>query len=251
MSHRVIALAAIPLSLALGAATAGHADAAARGDHNRAYHSLQSKIRAMADEPALPTIGTCKLVVPTTARVVQPEYEVPVSVTGGCALHDGPIADWYVGSDQNPSDYILFDNTKRSTWDLVDSTPLGARTWKGDVAFDYDEQYQYTQNSPQTTVKVGSWAGLNTSRSGSKVTLNTRVVRYSTAYQKNIPWAGETGVIQYKPFGGSTWAGLKNVTANSSGNYSYTYTSSAARDYRVVYQEATYIWGATSPTSRR
>ncbi|MBO1767795.1 hypothetical protein [Allobranchiibius sp. GilTou38] len=250
MSRRSVALAAIPLTLALGAATAGHADAAVVGHHQGALKAFSAKVRTHADGDA-PVIGSCSLIVPATARVVQPEYQVPVRVTGGCALHPGPNAAWIIGSEENPSDFILFDDQKSTTWDMYDDTPLGTHTWAGDGAYDENFDNAYSQNSPQTTTKVGSWAGLNTSRSGSRVTLSTHVVRYSTADEVNIPWAGETGVIQYKTVGGSTWTGLKDVVADKSGNYSWSYTSSAARDYRVVYKEATYIWGATSPTSRR
>ncbi|UIJ36105.1 hypothetical protein [Allobranchiibius sp. GilTou73] len=251
MSRRSVALAAIPLTLALGAATAGHAVAVTGDGRHDSNRSLPSTMRATTDRPDLPTIGSCKLVVPAAVRLVQSEHAVHVSVTGGCALHPGPLAWWFTGDARHPADSIVFDDEKRADWAMFNDTPLGTRTWEGDRAFDEGAFHQYTQDAPQTTVKVGSWAGLHASRSGRKVTLNTRVVQYSTVYEVPVPWAGATGVIQYKTVGGSTWTGLKDVVADKSGNYSWSYTSSAARDYRVVYKEATYIWGATSPTSRR
>lgn len=194
--------------------------------------------------------GTCKLIVPTTARVVGSYQQIPVSITNGCVLHPEPFAVWYIGNEEDPKDFIFFIDEKRTTWDMFSDTPLGKRTWRAGGAFDAAD-HEYLQNTPQTTVKVGSWAGVQTTRSGNKVTIKPRSVRYATSLDRNIPWAGQSGMIQYRAAGASSWTDLKSVVNNASGTTSYTYTTSATRDYRVVYNEATYIWGATSPTSRR
>ncbi len=172
------------------------------------------------------------------------------------ALHTGLNAIWYVGpSLSDSSDSIIFSNSLRSEWpvtvgtqigDTLPETALGTRTWNGWAAVDGSNR-SYTQNAPRTTVKVSSYAGLSASRTNGRTTLNARVVRYATDYYKNIPYAGETGVIQYRPVGGSTWTGLKNVVADSQGRSSYTYATSQTREYRVAYNETTYIWGTNSP----
>jgi len=41
---------------------------------------------------------------------------------------------------------------------------------------------------------------------------------------------------------------LKEVYSNSTGAYSYTYTTSAVRDYRVVFPTISVMWGSTSPS---
>ncbi|AKU17595.1 hypothetical protein VV02_19995 [Luteipulveratus mongoliensis] len=220
-------------------------------DHSRKdFNAFRSKV-AHDIQPGIPVIGSCYLVVPATARVVQPYSPIAIRLTGGCAISDRPNAAWTVGPDDRAYDFAYFDHARTGTWNLFVDTPLGKRTWKGNFAYTYDETAQYTQNAPVTTVKVGSWAGLSTSRSGSKVTINTRTVRYSTSYQQPIAWAGATGWIQFKAKGASTWKTIKNVTTNSSGTYAYSYTNSGTGDYRVVYAEAAYIWGATSPISNR
>lgn len=254
MMRRLAAVAAVPMIAGLGIslATPAHADTATDNEksvHQKTLKRVAAKVHA--DDPAIPYYGSCKLLVPSTARVVQDVYEVPVRVTGGCALHPGPTALWYVGRNvENALDGVLFLGEKRSTWDLFNDTPLGTRTWQGYGAIDDNENF-YSQNAPRTTVKVGSWAGLQTKRSGNKVTLTSRSVRYATSLDYNIPWAGQGGVIQYRSVGSSIWTNLKLFTTNSAGATSYTYTTSAKRDYRVLYNEAPYIWGATSPTSRR
>lgn len=194
--------------------------------------------------------GTCKLVVSSTIRLTQDDSAYDATLTGGCALHDGISAAWYAGGNTFLTSVyqVVFDHGNAEASSSL--THVGVVTWKGWFAFD-DQGHTYTQNSPVTTVKVGSWAGLQTSRSGSKVTINTRAVRYAYSLDENVPWASETGVIQYRSKGGSTWTDLKDFTTNSAGATTYSYTTSAIRDYRAVYTEQPYIFGATSPTSQR
>lgn len=198
----------------------------------------------------VPTAGSCNLVAPATARITTFYTEIPVQVSGDCASQAGLKAIWYTGPSLNYStDAVTIESPQSPTWYLYSDAQLGTRTWKGWAAIDGNNQV-YVQNAPVTTVKVASYAGLHTSRAGGKTTINTRVIRYATSLDENIPYAGETGVIQYRPVGGTAWSGLKNVVANSQGLYSYTYTTSQVREYRVVYNEAAYIWGTTSPTSK-
>ncbi|MDQ2852711.1 hypothetical protein V3G39_01395 [Dermatophilaceae bacterium Sec6.4] len=271
MIRRVAAAAALPMIAGLGIALAAPAHAIT--DHTTSgsttpghsaqrqamqHQSLQraaAKIKAnktSADSPLDgPFYGSCRLIVPTTARVVQDTFEVPVRVTGGCALHPGPLAIWYTGpSFEDATDGIIFANEKSSTWDLYRETQLGTRTWKAYGAID-EAGNSYSQDTPKTTVKVGSWSGLQTSRSGNKVTLASRTVRYATSLDRNIAWADESGTIQYRANSGSAWTNLKTFKTNSAGATSYSYNTSQTRDYRVVYNENPYIWGSTSPTSRR
>lgn len=46
-------------------------------------------------------------------------------------------------------------------------------------------------------------------------------------------------------------ATLKSVSTNSAGQYSYTYTVSVIRDYRVVFPSTPVIWGSTSKLAQR
>lgn len=255
MFLRRTAIAAAPLIAALAVAAPASASPGQVTDH-RSLMRAAAKINASGTSGAY---GTCSLVVPAKVKVQESFFAVPVRTTGGCALHPGLKAIWYVGQDLPTSDEgVLFENTYRSDWfvlgstfgdsyENVSTTPLGTRTWRGFAAVDA-ENHSYTQNAPQTTLKVASYAGLQASRANGKTTLNTRAVRYATSLDRNIAYAGETGVIEYRPVGGSAWTSLKNVVTNSSGAYSYSYATSQTREYRVVYDEKTYIWGTTSPT---
>ncbi|MBO1753559.1 hypothetical protein [Allobranchiibius sp. CTAmp26] len=249
MSRRLTAIAAVPLIAAVGVAVAAPAGASpVRQANQRTW--LRAAAHMQPTDAVAPS-GSCNLVVPTTARIGKFETDIPVKATGDCASKDGLKALWYTGPDLNDSDDgITFEGSPSGTWYLYSFSSLGTRTWNGWVAIDGDN-HVYTQSAPKTTVKVVSYAGLNTSRASGKTTLNTRVIRYATSLDENIPYVGETGVIQYRPVGGTTWTGLKNVVANSTGTYSYTYTTSQTREYRVVYKESATIWGSTSPTSTR
>lgn len=256
MVRRLAAWGVAPVIAAVGMAVAAPAQAAST-DTTAHRVSRQALLRQVATVQPPATsgtpYGTCKLVVPATIRLTSdPMSSMPSwpSLTGGCSLHDGVTASWYAGGDSpSTAAYLaLFDLGNFDGY--ADMDFVGTMTWKGRFAFD-EQGHTYLQNSPVTTVKVGSWAGLQTSRAGSKVTINTRAVRYATSYGRNIPWAGETGVIQYRDKGTNTWTDLTSFTTNSAGATSYSYTSTATRDYRAVYAEQRYVWGTTSPISQR
>ena len=231
MNVRLYALvAALPLAATLGVAGGSAAHAAGSGN-----------------QPG--TIGTCKLVVPGAVRVVEADEAIPVSVTGGCALRPGPQAEWY--SSRGYGESIVFNNTKRSNWFMNDQAKLGFRTWYGEGASDPSTNDSYSTNKPITDVKVGSWAGLHGTKSGSTMTLNVRAVRYATSYHHTIPWAGEVGRVQYRQPGTSAWGLGPQVTIGSDGNASVKVSRIGVSDYRVVFDDQNYIWGVGSAPSCR
>lgn len=61
-------------------------------------------------------------------RIVRTATEVPVRLTGGCALQPEPFAAWYVGAEEDPSDFIFFGGEATDTWSLYSFTRLGTRT---------------------------------------------------------------------------------------------------------------------------
>lgn len=253
MIRRLAMLAVIPALGVTGIATAGIATAGAAHAAPAPSPVQQNLQRAAAlIHPAATTTagGDCNLMVASTARVVSETRAIPVQMTGSCAASAGSKALWYVGSSLNTSrDGVIFDGATHSDWNLYADTPLGTRTWHGWAAVDVTGKIAYQQNAPQTTVKVGSWAGLQANRSGGTVTIDTRAVRYATSLNRNIALTGTTGVIQYRAPGTTTWTNLVRFTTDSGGAAHYTDKTSAARQYRAVYAEGTYVWGATSPTA--
>jgi len=54
-----------------------------------------------------------------------------------------------------------------------------------------------------------------------------------------------------RALGSSTWTSLKYVYPDSAGKDTYTYTSSATRDYRMVFGDTSVVWGHTSAVVRK
>jgi hypothetical protein len=133
---------------------------------------------------------------------------------------------------------------------LVDSMPLGRWNWQPAGAYDAADK-PIMQYSPYTDVRLASSGRVTPTRSGSRVTLRTSAVRYWQGGSKFIGWAGARGQLQYRAPGTTTWHGLKEVFSDAAGRYSYTYTTKAARDYRVVLRSTGYIWESVSPVVRR
>lgn len=247
-------LSALVLSflIAIGTVFASPSATAADPDEGDVRKVRESARAHNADDPGdVPVIGTCHLVAPATVRVTQPVAYLPVRLTNGCASGDYPYALWYVGPHTYPSDFIAFEAARTSTWEMWDDTPLGTRTWQPDGAWSNNFGAAYRQNSPQTTVKLGSWAGLWTARSGNTVSISTQVNRYSTSWQRVIGWGGASGMIQFRPSGTTTWKNLKTVTADGAGIYRYRFSNSVRGDYRVVHYATPQVWEATSPIASR
>lgn len=246
--RRFAMLAAVPALAAVGIASAPGAHAAV--GQTPLQKNLQRAVAQIHRSAATTVGGDCNLVVPRYERVVSADRAINVHVTGACGNNQVIHAVWFSGRTlSEANDAIVFDgNAYSGSWTLDAATRLGTRSWHPWAAVDGTGRIAYQQNAPQTTIRTGSWAGLHVTRSGNKVTINARAVRYATSLDRTIPWVGATGIIQYRPAGGSTWYGLKDVTNNASGAYSYTYSTAAARDYRVLYTAGDYIWGATGPS---
>ncbi len=66
-----------------------------------------------------------------------------------------------------------------------------------------------------------------------------------------IGWSGARGQIQWHTPSSAAWHGHKDVYSTSTGTYSYTYTTDATREYRVLLNAVSTIWESTSPVVRR
>lgn len=135
---------------------------------------------------------------------------------------------------------------------VSDSHQLGVFTQRGICNF-MGPEGGCRANSPTTDIRVGSWGGVtSTSRSSGKVSITTSSHRYATSLNRLIPWREVYGIIQYRNVGSTTWTNLKQVHPDPTGHYTYTYTVSTVRDYRLVQADAPpYIWGHTSNIARR
>lgn len=204
---------------------------------------------ALATAPTASAAAQCTLSAPAKVAIAKPYTVINLTAKGACTRSNG-FATWdLVHSYYGPSDMALFDGTTKDTWAIYDWEHLGSYTWTPDWATDGDYNDQ-SQNSVRTSVRLKSYSAVSVSRKGSKVTVKTQTNRYGITARKTIVHAKAPSVIQYRTPGTSTWRNLKNVTSNSSGKGSYTYTSKAKRDYRLVTKDTSTVWGSTSATKR-
>jgi hypothetical protein len=204
--------------------------------------------------PTATAAGTCSLYVPSRVSMGQPYRGITVRLGPNCAAAGVVWADWDgYHPTQGLEEILLFDHTSSETWNLYDWQPIGRWQWRPDGAWDsnYTDVYQY--GPYYTDIRLASYGRVTATRYGSKINVRTSAARYWQGGSKFIGWSGARGQIQWRTPGTTTWHGLKEVYSSSSGTYSYTYTTSAVRDYRVVLYNATNntIWGSTSPVVRR
>jgi hypothetical protein len=202
--------------------------------------------------PAATAVGMCSLHVPSRFSIGAPSRAVTVTEGPNCAAAGVVDAVWLA---HHPTTGVvngaIFEGGARSeVVELVDAMPLGRWTWQPGGAYDAagDTVAQY---SPYTDVRVASYGRVAAKRAGAKVKLRTTAARYWQGGSRFIKWAGARGQLQYRTPGSTTWHGLKEVYSDPSGTYSYTYTTTAARDYRVVLRATGTIWESTSPAVHR
>lgn len=206
----------------------------------------------VAATPAANAAGTCSLYVPSKFSISQPYRAINVVEGPNCASAGVVDAAWLAyHPTQGVVNGAIFENSARTeVVELYDTMPLGRWTWRPEGAYTAAdaEVPQYTYN---TDVRLASYARVTAARSGSRVTIRTTAMRYWVSGERFIGWNGARGIIQYRTPGTTTWRSLKEVFSNTAGVYSYSYTSAAARDYRVVTRATGVIWESTSPAVRK
>ncbi len=190
---------------------------------------------------------------PSRIAIGQPFRTYLVRLGPNCAQPPRvDYASWYgYHPTQGLQVVMIYDGTTAEYWDVDSySTPPGRWTWRPSAAWDInlDDVYQYTT---YTDVRMASYGRVTATRIGSRVNVRTTAMRYWGAGEKFIGWSGARGQIQYRTPGTTTWRGLKEVYSYSNGTYSYTYTTTASREYRVILRDVSTIWGSTSPVVRR
>jgi hypothetical protein len=196
-------------------------------------------------------IGSCTLVAPTKLAITTPYKAVTLRLGADCAANSVDYASWDLyHPTQGWNGITIFDGTSTDIWDVYDwdLKPGSRYSWRAGNAWDVGSN-DVAQNQPYTDIKLGSKASLATSRYSKYVTLKTTTSRYSTSTQGYVRWGSVRGTIQY--YGAKGWTNLRYAYQNTSGYSAYTVYAPTARSYRVVFPNATTVWGSTSNTSRR
>jgi len=206
---------------------------------------------AVVSAPTATAAGTCSAYIPSRVGIGQPYRGITIKAGSNCAA---AAMDWAAWEAYHPtqgyeaSAYFEYPSFS-DTWDLYSFDPLGRWQWRPAGAYDRSSNEIYQYGPYYTDVRLSSYGRVTATRSGSRVNVRTTAARYWQGGDKFIGWAYARGQIQYRVNGGAVWHPLKDVYSSSSGTYSYTYTVSAARYYRVVLYDASSktIWGSTSP----
>jgi hypothetical protein len=206
----------------------------------------------VASAPAADAAGSCSLYVQSKISIGSPYRSIPVKEGPNCAAA-GVVDAYWIATHPTQGEGVeaAFENSARSTTvPIYDFFPLGKWTWRPDGAFKADDTtvYQYT---PVTDVRLASYGRVAVTKTGTKVNVKTTAMRYWAGGSKFIGWSSARGQIQYRTPGTTTWKGLKDVYSTSTGTYSYTYATSAVREYRVVLYAVSTIWESTSPVVKK
>ncbi|GAA4713652.1 hypothetical protein GCM10025782_07360 [Pedococcus ginsenosidimutans] len=190
--------------------------------------------------------GSCSIAAPKTLSITSRYKAVSLGLGSDCINSGVDYASWDLyHPTEGWNSIAIFDGTTSDIWDVYDwdVTPGSRYTWRPSMAYDlnYDD---IAQNSAYTDVKLGSYATLATSRSGSYVTLYTKTARYSADSGSFVRWAAPRGTIQY--YGSKGWTYLRYAYQNTSGTSSYKVYAPKGRSYRVVFPSSTIVWGATT-----
>lgn len=210
----------------------------------------------MAVAPAVPaqSAGTCTISVPSTVAINAPYQEYKVNFSGTCTWRAGSSGAWKaVHPTQGLQDFYLYDRS--STYPrtqyagVYDFEALGKRAVRPAGAYDGNFN-SLTQNTTAMTVKLGSRNKLTTSRSGSYVTLRSKVTRYSVNAEAHRAWSGATVKFYSKNADGS-WTLRKTASSNTYGNTSTRLWAPKATTWKAVTSATSTTWGRTSATSLR
>jgi hypothetical protein len=207
-----------------------------------------------ATAPTATAAGSCSAYIPSRVAVGQPYRAITIRAGSNCSTAQMDWAAWFAyHPTQGLQEVAFFEHPSYSdTWHMYSAsayTPIGRWQWRPEGAYDRSSEPIYQYGPYYTDVRLASYGRVTATRIGSRVNLRTSAYRYWGDGAKFIGWASARGQIQYRSPGTSTWRALKEVYSYPNGTYSYTYTTSAARYYRVVFYDASNktIWGSTSP----
>lgn len=208
-------------------------------------------IGAVATAPTASAAAQCTLTAPSKVYITKPYQSVKCTISGACARADGAASWDGVHPYYGPYLSTYFEGTGTDHEDLYDFDPVGKYTWRGAGAYANDFEQDLSQNTTYTDIRYGSWTSVSTARSGTKVTVKTKVRRYSASTSGKVNYKSASATIQYRGVGAKVWHKLKTVHTDKYGAASYTRSTKSTYQYRVVTSTASKIWGSTSSTSRR
>jgi hypothetical protein len=193
------------------------------------------------------TLGTCSIVAPTKVVLDRPLVEVPYRLAGDCAIAGAVYASWDV---VHPTDGVAggltFGATTSDTWDLYDwrgPARYAVRPWS---ALDVNSVL-LTQNTPSTTVKLGSRLTATTTRSAGRLTFDAFATTYSPTAGGWYRRPGVNVSVMHRASGATTWTWVKAATTGSTGRVALSIVPKDG-SYRLMVKETDTVWAGYSST---
>jgi hypothetical protein len=191
---------------------------------------------------------TTRVILPTAVRIDRPYREVKVTLATSCPDIEYASTDLY--GPEGWDDIFIWDPASNGAveyWDVYDWQTLGAFKTRDGRAYDsnYDD-LPFTEGT--TSIRLASRAGIQTSRSGSYVTVRASVQRYSPTYSAYRAWNTKARVDEQTSTG---WKYLRTLDLGADGVAATKFYSPGAKTYRIRVASTANTWGVTSATSRR
>ena len=192
-------------------------------------------------------LGTCSIVAPTKVVLDRPLVEVPYRLAGDCAVAGAVYASWdLVHPFDGVAGGVTFQGTTTDTWELHDWRGPGRYTVRPWSAVDVDSVL-LTQNTPSTTVKLGSRLTATTTRSAGRLTFDAHASTYSPA---TGGWYRRSGVnvsVMHRASGATSWTWVKAVPTSSTGRVTLSVVPTSG-SYRLMVKETDTVWAGYSST---
>jgi hypothetical protein len=207
---------------------------------------------AVVSAPAAEAAPTCSLLIQSRVAIRYQAEFTQVFLGSNCYYYGVHRAQWGgYHPTRGRQQSFSYEGTTSAPWTIGGNESLGRWTWQPEGAWTEDGTPVYQYGPYYTDIRLASYARVVLTRIGTKINVKTTAMRSWVGGGKFIGWAGARGQIQYRTPGTTAWKGLKEVYSYSNGTYSYTYTTSARREYRVVIRDVPTIWGSTSPVIER
>ncbi|GAA2518502.1 hypothetical protein [Pilimelia columellifera] len=191
--------------------------------------------------------ATCpaRVVIPHV-RITHKQTRVYATLTDDCGAR---YASWNIHNSAGRHDTIVFDPAAPNTRDFLDfgsTHRLGRHDVRPANAHDPGDK-RVKQATAQFLVKLGSGTTIKAIRDGNAVTVNGRVRQYDPSPGRWVAWRNARVAVEGRHGAAAPWVALAGrVRADRAGRVTARVTAPRVRQFRLVTQATSTVWGSTS-----
>jgi hypothetical protein len=192
--------------------------------------------------------GSCSIIVPAKVSIKSAFTTITARPASDCAASDMGDASWVVSPSNFGDSFFFLASTLSDSYTFYSSIDrVGALRAVGTGASSSQGFNDLSQNSPTFVVKYGTWAYVNSSRSGTVVHVGGLLHQWSS--NDMISPSGRRVYLQR--YTGGAWHNLVGQTSNSAGRVSFAFIQRVVCQYRLTVAESTTAWSAASSSTFR